>query len=363
MADPTIQTFCCHHNRNNTDMAVVIMQEFNTDVYNSVCMLSSTMGILGAVYQVLPREESKSLHRWQGFSSSRGREIIVWLAIADFFASLGVFVRSALWMSYKNIMPMEDDTSSVVFCALSSAWTQYFYMATWIWTMCYAIDMKLLLGEREGHPSCYHALAWICPAILTTFGLTILYLPDANCHNSLSLSSALLRILPNYCITYVLLAVVMIANPALYIASTRDLKTAVTCSMAQMTGRERKLVQAIRLKFALTNLVYYICWVPNIVNGILLWTLWFQLPIKVIISVWYIMVSSLILEIVKRLLLKLNKIFRSHQHQNISFDILQQIFDRRLLQILFKHSSMLWYIKDGDEERNFDWNAAKASPN
>ncbi|XP_012277816.1 G-protein coupled receptor 143 isoform X2 [Orussus abietinus] len=289
MADPTIQTFCCHHNRNNTDMAVVIMQEFNTDVYNSVCMLSSTMGILGAVYQVLPREESKSLHRWQGFSSSRGREIIVWLAIADFFASLGVFVRSALWMSYKNIMPMEDDTSSVVFCALSSAWTQYFYMATWIWTMCYAIDMKLLLGEREGHPSCYHALAWICPAILTTFGLTILYLPDANCHNSLSLSSALLRILPNYCITYVLLAVVMIANPALYIASTRDLKTAVTCSMAQMTGRERKLVQAIRLKFALTNLVYYICWVPNIVNGILLWTLWFQLPIKVIISVWYIM--------------------------------------------------------------------------
>ena len=59
------------------------------------------------------------------------------------------------------------------------AWTQYFYMATWIWTLCYAIDMKLLLGERPGHPSYYHAFAWICPAILTTFGLTILYVPDA----------------------------------------------------------------------------------------------------------------------------------------------------------------------------------------
>lgn len=33
-------------------MAVVIMQEFNTDAYNTVCMLSSTMGIFGAVYQV-----------------------------------------------------------------------------------------------------------------------------------------------------------------------------------------------------------------------------------------------------------------------------------------------------------------------
>ena len=34
-------------------MAVVIMQEFNTDMYNTVCMLSSTMGVLGAIYQVI----------------------------------------------------------------------------------------------------------------------------------------------------------------------------------------------------------------------------------------------------------------------------------------------------------------------
>lgn len=51
MADPTIQTFCCHHS-NSTDMAIVIMQEFNTDLYNTVCMLSSSIGILGAMYQV-----------------------------------------------------------------------------------------------------------------------------------------------------------------------------------------------------------------------------------------------------------------------------------------------------------------------
>lgn len=51
MADPTIQTFCCHHS-NRTDMAIVIMQEFNTDAYNAVCMTSSLIGIVGAVYQV-----------------------------------------------------------------------------------------------------------------------------------------------------------------------------------------------------------------------------------------------------------------------------------------------------------------------
>lgn len=52
MADPTIQTFCCHHN-NRTDIALVIMNEFNSDAYNTVCMVSSSIGILGAIYQVI----------------------------------------------------------------------------------------------------------------------------------------------------------------------------------------------------------------------------------------------------------------------------------------------------------------------
>lgn len=111
-----------------------------------------------------------------------------------------------------------------------------------------------------------------------------------SCHSLTSLSSAIVRILPNYCITYVVLAVVMIANPILYVASTRDLQTAVLYSMAQVTGRERRLIQTIRLKFALINVVYYVCWMPNLINGILLWTLWFELPVKSIITLWYIMV-------------------------------------------------------------------------
>lgn len=51
MADPTIQTFCCHHG-NRTDMAVAIIEQFNTSAYNVVSIFSSTVGILGAIYQV-----------------------------------------------------------------------------------------------------------------------------------------------------------------------------------------------------------------------------------------------------------------------------------------------------------------------
>lgn len=51
MADPTIQTFCCQHG-NGTDMSLAILEQFNTNAYNFVCIFSSTVGILGAIYQV-----------------------------------------------------------------------------------------------------------------------------------------------------------------------------------------------------------------------------------------------------------------------------------------------------------------------
>lgn len=128
----------------------------------------------------------------------------------------------------------------------------------------------------------------------------------------------------------------MIANPALYVASTRDLTAAVSWSMSQVTGRERKLVQTVRVKFALTNLVYYVCWTPNLINGILLWTLWFELPIKVIISLWYVMVS------IEWNDYKIYKYF-------VEFSFFCYC---RLWQILFKHFLTLWYIRGGEEAKN-----------
>lgn len=51
MADPSIQTFCC---RRALDYhpAYKLMNEFNSDRFNMVCLLSSLIGISGATYQV-----------------------------------------------------------------------------------------------------------------------------------------------------------------------------------------------------------------------------------------------------------------------------------------------------------------------
>lgn len=288
MSDPTIQTFCCHHG-NGTDVALTIMQEFNTEAYNIICLFSSALGILGAIYQILPRKQFTNSHRWLSFSAERGRKIIIWLAIADLLAAIGVFSRSVLWINYKNIMPAVDDDSSVLFCAISSAFTQYFYNSSWIWTLCYAVDMRFVLTQEECKLMYYHMFAWTIPALLTVTGLSLLYLPEANCHTSTSLETALYRILPNYIATYVPITVVMIANPILYYHSITDMKEIITSTSGQFTSREREILEAIKIKFCVINTVFYVCWIPNLINGVLLWSFWFHLPVEFVMGIWYIM--------------------------------------------------------------------------
>ncbi|GJQ75634.1 hypothetical protein Trydic_g17712 [Trypoxylus dichotomus] len=288
MADPTIQTFCCYHG-NGSDVATRIVREFNVDGYNTVCLFSSALGILGAIYQILPRQQYVYNHRWISLTAARGRKIIIWLAVADLLASVGVFTRSSLWLTNKSIMPELQDNTSVLFCTISSAWIQYFYTSTWIWTLCYTIDIKLVLSDKSSNLKYYHLSAWIVPACLTTIGLSLLYMPDAQCHTSNSLSMALLRILPNYFATYIPITLVMIVNPILYKSATKDMERVITALSGQFTSKEREIMDSIKMKFSLINLMFYICWVPNLINGVLIWVLWFQTPIHIIVIVWYIM--------------------------------------------------------------------------
>lgn len=55
----------------------------------------------------------------------------------------------------------------------------------------------------------------------------------------------------------------------------------------QCTNSERKIMDLFRLKFSLINIIFYICWLPNVLNGILIWSMWFDLPAKFVIATWY----------------------------------------------------------------------------
>lgn len=150
------------------------MNEFNRDSYLIISMLSSTVGILGSFYQIFIRREDEHESR-----RSSGRQIIINLAYSDLLASLGIFMRSGLWSFFNDIMPYEDDSSSVIFCAISSSWVQLFYTSTWLWTLIYAYNMRESLLKRPINEKAYHMLVWSVSILFTAVGTTSLYYPDA----------------------------------------------------------------------------------------------------------------------------------------------------------------------------------------
>lgn len=290
MADPTIQTFCCH-NRNQTFSRESPLLEFDKNSYILVCLFSSALGIGGALYQVkniFLRQEKFYIDVDGKKVYNIGRNIIIWLSVSDFCASLGIFFRSAAWKYFHNV-PSQDDTVSVLFCAITSAWSQYFYTCTWIWTFFYAINVRQTLRKCRPPKHLFHMIVWTLAALLTAVGLSALYYPDANCHEISYLSTALKRILPNYCVTYIPIIIVMLGNPILYITSSREVDRQLALTLNQVTTREREIMAVFKLKFFLINLVFYLCWLPNIIAGIILWALWHNLPSKTIIVIWYIM--------------------------------------------------------------------------
>ena len=220
-------------------------------------------------------------------------------------------------------MPAVEDDSSVVFCAISSVSGLDFlgFLSTELILgfdsiLLYSdVDMDFNLCHRY---EVYFERAGFQDHLLPPGGLDftsdfnrngfILAVPSGcqviwsflrtnqdilccSCHTTTSLKTAVVRILPNYVATYVPIATVMIANPCLYHKSSRDMEQIITSASGQFTSREREILDAIKVKFSVINFVFYLCWIPNLLNGILLWTLWFQLPAEWIIAIWYIMVK------------------------------------------------------------------------
>lgn len=158
-----------------------------------------------------------------------------------------------------------------------------------MWTLCYALEIRRKLFKEPPNEKFYHITTWSAGAGLTVIGLTILYIPDGDCHDISKFSTAILRVLPNYCVTYLPMILVMIVNPALYSLSSKEIDKQLSLRLNQVTSRERKIMKIFKLKFSSINIIFYICWIPNLINGILLWTYWYDLPVKLMIIVWYLM--------------------------------------------------------------------------
>ncbi|XP_063596640.1 G-protein coupled receptor 143-like [Penaeus indicus] len=287
MASPTIESLCCLSSTNAFSKDFLI--DFQSVPYNAISILASLFGMAGAIYQVLPRTLGNGANGRGGrFFKTRGRLIIRWLAFADLLAAFGILVRSASWLADDTFGSKADDSRlGQSMCIITSVIIHYFYTATYCWTFLYALDVKLVMHERRISHRMYHAVAWSVPLILCLMGLLILYLPDLNCHSQAV--NPYLRFLPNYLSTFIPIVIVMIGNPILYCIAFSRVEKQIMSARGRFTHSERRVVDGLRKKFLLINGVFYLCWLPNIINGIVLWTSWNNLPKTFIITVWYLM--------------------------------------------------------------------------
>ena len=65
--------------------------------------------------------------------------------------------------------------------------------------------------------------------------------------------------------------------------------------MAQYSTNERKMLDLFKQSFALINLGFYLCWTPNLISAVIVWTSWDNLPNGVMLTLWYLMVYTYIL--------------------------------------------------------------------
>ncbi|KAG8170766.1 hypothetical protein JTE90_029436 [Oedothorax gibbosus] len=210
MSSATVETFCCMSS--DLEPSIITHFQYQSLTYNIVCVISSVLGMLGAIYQVLPTSTPVP-HRQRGIGHKQ-KAIINWLALADFFAASGILLRSAFWLWRGEIV--NQNGWNLIVCSIFAFWIRYFYTATYLWTLFYAVDVYLVCKQKSGNQTFYHATVWTVSLMLSATGLGTLYLPHFQCH------TGPWRVLPNYLLSYIPIVCVMIVNPILYFASSRN---------------------------------------------------------------------------------------------------------------------------------------------
>lgn len=102
--------------------------------------------------------------------------------------------------------------------------------------------------------------------------------------------------MPNYFFNYGPIIFVMIANPIIYVQCSKEVDQQLIRRFGQYTNNERQVHDLFKIKFSLINVIFYVCWLPNIINAICMWTNWMQISrIRsvglVVIVNWYIIAA------------------------------------------------------------------------
>ncbi|KAL7385606.1 hypothetical protein ABVT39_024984 [Epinephelus coioides] len=164
-----------------------------------------------------------------------------------------------------------------VFCVGSAMWIQLFFSASFWWTFCYAVDVFLVVKTSAGISTIilYHMITWGLAVLLCVEGVAMLYYPSiSDCEQGLQ------HAIPHYVTTYAPMLLVLVANPVFFNRTISAVTSLLKGRQGIYTENERRLANEIKIRFFKIMLVFFICWVPNIINESLLFYLEMQTDIN-----------------------------------------------------------------------------------
>ncbi|XP_034042038.1 G-protein coupled receptor 143 [Thalassophryne amazonica] len=279
MASPRLETFCCP----NRDAATDFVVSFQPVLFGILSASSAAFSLVCAFIQILPKRRTyRRLGQYPLPKPASSSRILFIISVCDMLGCTGIIVRSSVWLVLPNITdritePNSTDVWPEVFCVGSSMWIQLFYSASFWWTFCYAVDVFLVVKTSAGISTIvlYHMITWGLTLLLCIEGVAMLYYPTiSDCEHGLE------HAIPHYVTTYAPMLLVLIANPVFFNRTVSAVTSLLKGRQGIYTENERRLTNEIKVRFFKIMLVFFICWIPNIINESLLFFLEMQMDVS-----------------------------------------------------------------------------------
>ncbi|XP_036965412.1 G-protein coupled receptor 143 isoform X1 [Acanthopagrus latus] len=279
MASPRLETFCCP----NRDAATEFAVSFQPVLFGALSLGSAALSLAFAVLQLLPKHKGyRRLGQYPLPRPTSSSRILFIISVCDILGCAGIMIRSSVWLGLPNIIDSISVANSTdvwpeVFCVGSAMWIQLFFSASFWWTFCYAVDVFLVVKTSAGISTIilYHMITWGLAVLLCIEGVAMLYYPSiSDCEQGLQ------HAIPHYVTTYAPMLLVLVANPVFFSRTISAVTSLLKGRQGIYTENERRLATEIKIRFFKIMLVFFICWVPNIINESLLFYLEMQTDIN-----------------------------------------------------------------------------------
>ena len=283
-----------------SSQACLTLSDTERNVYAGIDIVTSLLGITGALYQVLTwRATLKRLPNYtlmgssqagrptdvKRFSAATKPSIIFCLAAADILSCLAVLAKSIelIAISRPRVLLRDEcvylrEDYYIYFDSPISIVGIFAYLSSFMWTFCYALDVYLQLKKLTVPLASYHVLCWGTAAVITIFKSVIIGLRDSNP----PVDSSCYPLHPNgrncvlpsgistavYLAFFLPIVFTMLACPILFLLSLPKIHQMQIGSARMLTGQQRKGYHSIARKFFLIVFFFWICWIFNGINGL-----------------------------------------------------------------------------------------------